>query len=80
MAMAIGGEDRLDHINRHAWERFAQEVRLDPSWVEAEFVDMASRLLDALADTRATLALPEASAVGSLLQDRLSEWIGDADW
>jgi serine/threonine-protein kinase HipA len=78
MAMKVGGEDRFDRIDRASWDLFARDLGLAPEWMLAELADVAARLPDALADVRSAPDLAGVTTAGSLFQDRLDGWLGEA--
>ena len=44
LAMRIGGENRINWIQRRHWERFSVEVGIKPLWVERTVAEIALRL------------------------------------
>jgi len=78
MAMKVGGEDRFDRIDRASWDLFARDLGLAPEWLLSELADLAGRLPDALADVRSAPDLAGVTTAGSLFQDRLDGWLGEA--
>lgn len=68
-------EDRFDCVERSHWEIFARTIRFDPEWMISEFINMAQRLPDALAQVRSQPDLsPYADATSNALQDNVSAW------
>jgi hypothetical protein len=48
--MRIGGENRMNWIQRRHWERFSVEVGIKPRWIEKTVVEICRRILP-LADS-----------------------------
>jgi serine/threonine-protein kinase HipA len=72
LAMKIGGYYRLSSIGRHAWERLAAELRLDPSWP----VDRARELAERMPDAFSTVCADEAVVgLDSALPTRLLDQV-----
>lgn len=63
LAMAIGGERRLDRLRREHWQRFAQEANLSFAMVTRALSYVSETLLGAIADERAAMASAEADAL-----------------
>jgi serine/threonine-protein kinase HipA len=69
LAMKIGGSYRLSSIGRHALERLATELRIDP---EQLLIVRARRLTERLPDVFSTIcADPVIAALDSALPNRL---------
>jgi serine/threonine-protein kinase HipA len=72
MAMKIGGAYRLSSIGRHAWERLAVELRLDPEQLVVRARWLAERAPDAFSSICADV---EVVALDSALPSRLLDQV-----
>ena len=75
LAMADGGEDRLDEISVGNWRLFAAELTLPEEWVLGEVQTMATKIPDAVATACAADDVRGvADATLATLNDRVDAW------
>lgn len=75
LAMAVGGEDRLDEISVGNWRLFAAELTLPEEWVLGEVQTMATQIPDAVATVCAADDVRGvADATLATLNDRVGAW------
>ncbi len=72
LAMKIGGYYRLSSVGRHAWERLAAELRLDPNLLIVRARQLTGRLPDVFSTVCAD---PVITDLDSALPDRLLDQV-----